>query len=60
MRENNHQGILRKVRAAILLPLYLFTFLLFFASCSMTKGIPDDEQLFTGLTRNTSPPRRKR
>ena len=51
MRENNHQGILRKVRAAILLPLYLFTFLLFLASCSMTKGIPDDEQLFTGLTK---------
>ena len=53
MRENNHQGILRKVRAAILLPSYLFTFLLFLASCSMTKGIPDDEQLFTGLTKIT-------
>ena len=53
MRENNHQGILRKVRAAILLPSYLFTFFLFLASCSMTKGIPDDEQLFTGLTKIT-------
>ena len=51
MREKKYHGILRKVREAILLPFYLFTFLLFPVSCSMTKGIPDDEQLFTGLTK---------
>lgn len=32
-----------------LLPFYLFTLLLFLASCSTTKGIPDDDQLFVGL-----------
>ena len=51
MREKKYHVILKKVRAKILLPLYLFTLLLFMASCSMTKGIPDDDQLFTGLTK---------
>lgn len=49
MREHIYQSILNKVRAAILLPIHLFTLLLIFVSCSMTKGIPDDDQLFTGL-----------
>lgn len=38
-----------QVKKFALLPFYLFTFLLIFVSCSMTKGIPEDEQLFTGL-----------
>ena len=37
----------RRVHA--FLPFYLFTFLLFLSSCSMTKNIPEDDQLFTGL-----------
>ena len=40
-----------KVRKATFLPLYLFTLLLFLASCSMTKNLPEDEQLFVGLTK---------
>ena len=32
------------------MPFYLFTFLLFLASCSMTKDIPEDDKLFTGLS----------
>ena len=32
-----------------LLPLYLFTLSFFLTSCSMTKNIPEDDQLFVGL-----------
>ena len=51
MKELNHHSIISKVKAHALLPFYLFTFLLFFVSCSMTKNIPEDDQLFTGLTK---------
>lgn len=51
MRGKRYHGILKKVRVTILLPIYLYTFLLLIVSCSMTKGIPDDDQLFTGLTK---------
>lgn len=37
----------RKVHA--FLPFCFFAFLLFLSSCSMTKNIPEDDQLFTGL-----------
>ena len=40
-------------KACVFLPLYLFTFLLLFFSCSMTKNIPEDDQLFTGLKKIT-------
>ena len=49
MREKRYRGILDKVKGVALLPFYLFTFLLFLTSCSMTKNIPEDDQLFTGL-----------
>ena len=49
MKKLNYHSILLKVKAHALLPFYLFTFLLFFVSCSMTKNIPEDDQLFTGL-----------
>ena len=51
MKELNHHSIISKVKAHALLPFYLFAFLLFFVSCSMTKNIPEDDQLFTGLTK---------
>ena len=50
MRARIYHNILKKVMAVALLPFYLFTFLLFPVSCSMTKNIPEDDQLFTGLT----------
>ena len=55
MKEQGLNNILAKVKANAslplgLLPFYLFTFLMF-SSCSMTKNIPEDEQLFTGLTK---------
>ena len=40
---------MRSKKVMVCLPFYLFTFLLLFSSCSMTKEIPDGEQLFTGL-----------
>ena len=49
MREKIYRGINNKVKRIAYLPFYLFTFLLFITSCSMTKNIPEDEQLFTGL-----------
>ena len=49
MREKIYRGIINKVEGIALLPFYLFTFLLFLTSCSMTKNIPEDDQLFTGL-----------
>ena len=51
MKKINYHSIISKVKAHALLPFYLFTFLLFFVSCSMTKNIPEDDQLFTGLTK---------
>ena len=36
-------------RVHTFLPFYLFALLLFLSSCSMTKNIPEDDQLFTGL-----------
>ena len=36
-------------KAYAFLPFYLFTLLLLLSSCSMTKNIPEDDQLFTGL-----------
>ena len=51
MKAINRKWILRQVKSGIFLPLYLFTFLLFLASCSMTKNIPEDDQLFVGLTK---------
>ncbi len=50
MRARIYHNIFKKVMAVALLPFYLFTFLLFPVSCSMTKNIPEDDQLFTGLT----------
>ena len=40
---------LAKVKAKVFSPSYLLTFSLLLTSCSMTKHIPEDEQLFTGL-----------
>ena len=51
MKAINRKWILRQVKSGIFLPLYLCTFLLFLASCSMTKNIPEDDQLFVGLTK---------
>ena len=51
MRTDRYHSILKKVRAIVLLPIYIFALLLFLASCSMTKNIPEDEQLFVGLTK---------
>ena len=51
MRVRIYHSVLKMVKAHALLPFYLFTFLLFFVSCSMTKNIPEDDQLFTGLTK---------
>ena len=51
-----YHSILKKVKAQALSPLHLFTLspllllsLLLLSSCSMTKNIPEDDQLFTGL-----------
>ena len=49
MRVRIYHSVLKMVKAHALLPFYLFTFLLFFVSCSMTMNIPEDDQLFTGL-----------
>ena len=49
MKAIKYTGQLRQVKATVLLPFCLFTFLPLFVSCSMTKNIPDDDQLFTGL-----------
>ena len=42
-----YNNMRRKVHA--FLPFCFFAFLLFLSSCSMTKNIPEDDQLFTGL-----------
>ena len=44
-----YQRRFRQVKATILLPFCLLAFLLVLASCSMTKNIPEGDQLFTGL-----------
>ena len=44
-----YQQRLRQEKATILLPFCLFAFLLALTSCSMTKNIPEGDQLFTGL-----------
>ena len=49
MKQHITYRIVTKVKAAALLPLYLFTLLLFLSSCSLTKNIPEDDQLFRGL-----------
>ena len=49
MRTTKYHSAKVKVKGYVLLPLQLFTFLFILTACSMTKGIPDDEQLFTGL-----------
>lgn len=43
--------IWQKVKALAFSPIHLFTLSLFLVSCSMTKNIPEDDQLFTGLTK---------
>ena len=53
MRVRIYHSVLKMVKAHALLPFYLFTFLLFFVSCSMTMNIPEDDQLFTGLKSST-------
>lgn len=49
MKQHITYRIVTKVKAAALLPFYLFTLLLFLSSCSLTKNIPEDDQLFRGL-----------
>ena len=51
MRLIRYHSKWKQVKASAFLPFYLFTFLLIFSSCSMTKNIPEGEQLFTGLTK---------
>ena len=53
MKAIKYNGILKKVKAMVLSPLHLFTFSLFIVACSTTSSIPEDDQLFTGLTRIT-------
>lgn len=48
MKQHITYRINTKVKATVLLPLYLFTLLLL-SSCSLTKNIPEDDQLFRGL-----------
>ena len=48
MKQHITDRINTKVKATVRLPLYLFTLLLL-SSCSLTKNIPEDDQLFRGL-----------
>ena len=48
MKARTDHSIIKTVRAKGVLPFYLFTLLLL-SSCSLTKNIPDDDQLFRGL-----------
>ena len=48
MKQHLIYRIVTKVKAAVLLPFYLFCLLLL-SSCSLTKNIPEDDQLFRGL-----------
>ena len=47
------EKIMGSKMAKVFLPFYLFTFLLLLSSCSMTKNIPEGDQLFTGLKKIT-------
>ena len=49
MKTREVHSTIVKVKGMTLLPIYLLTLLLFLCSCSMTKDIPDNEQLFVGL-----------
>ena len=49
MRVRIVHHVMVKAMAYVFSPLNCFTLLLFLASCSMTKNIPEDDQLFTGL-----------
>ena len=49
MKQHITYRINTKVKAIVFLPFYLFTLLLFLSSCSLTKNIPEDDQLFRGL-----------
>ena len=53
MKDFRYMTIRKKVRAIVLSPFLLFTLSLLVVSCSMTKNIPEDEQLFVGLTKIT-------
>ena len=48
MKQHPTYRIVTKVKAAVYLPFYLFALLLL-AACSLTKNIPEDDQLFRGL-----------
>ena len=48
MKQHLTYRIVTKVKTAVLLPFYLFALLLL-SSCSLTKDIPEDDQLFRGL-----------
>ena len=48
MRARTDHSIIKIVKARGVLPFYLLTLLLL-SSCSLTKNIPDDDQLFRGL-----------
>ncbi len=51
MKDCKRHSTANKVRVYLLSPLYLIVLLLILNACSMTKGIPDNEQLFAGLTK---------
>ena len=49
MRQVIIEDMFSSKKAKTILPFYLFTLLLFLSSCSMTKNIPEGDQLFVGL-----------
>ncbi len=49
MRQVIIEDIFSSKKAKTFFPFSLFAFLLFLSSCSMTKNIPEDDQLFVGL-----------
>ena len=49
MRQVIIEDMFSSKKAKTILPFYLFTILLFLSSCSMTKNIPEGDQLFVGL-----------
>ena len=48
MKQHPTYRIVTKLKAAVILPFCLFSLLLL-SSCSLTKNIPEDDQLFRGL-----------
>ena len=48
MKQHPIYRIVTKLKAAVILPFCLFALLLL-SSCSLTKNIPEDDQLFRGL-----------